>query len=139
MAEDPKFRYFLQCREQQVGVLPIMQKVKNKILNLSGYGISAGLAKSIGQSIKKNDNFLSRIILENNGLKDEDFAAMLEGLGRLQDIKSIIYIKNEFGMKCVDIINPMLTFRTIPYHLEELRLVSCKIHAQALNGFLDIL
>ncbi len=55
-------------------MLPVLQKVKNKLLNLSGYGISPGLAKSIGQAIKKNDNFLSRIILENNGLKDEDFA-----------------------------------------------------------------
>lgn len=108
-------------------------------MNLSGYGISPGLAKSIGQAIKKNDNFLSRIILENNGLKDEDFANLLGGLNRLQDIKSIIYIKNDFGLKCVDVITPMLTYRTIPYHLEELRIVNCKINSQTINAFLEIL
>jgi hypothetical protein len=81
---------------------------------------------------------LSRVAFENNGLKDEDFAEMLEGLSRLLDIKSIIYVKNEFLMKCVEQIEPIFTFRNIPYHLEELRLINCKISHNALTGLLNI-
>jgi hypothetical protein len=42
-------------------------------------------------------------------------------------------------MKSVEQMEPILTFRSIPYHLEELRLVKCKISTNALAGFLDIL
>ena len=115
-----------------------MQKIKNKMLNLTNYGISGAAAKAFASSIRKKDNFLSRIALENNGLHDEDFAALLEGLGRLHDIKSIVYVKNEFLMKSVEQIEPILTFRNIPYHLEELRLVNCKISSNALTALLNI-
>jgi hypothetical protein len=57
------------------------------MLNLTNYGISVPLVKAFAGSILKKDNFLSRIVLENNGLKDEEFACILEGLQRLQDIK----------------------------------------------------
>jgi hypothetical protein len=97
------------------------------MLNLTNYGISPAAVKAFASTIRKKDTFLTRIALENNGLRDEDFAVLLEGIGRLFDVKSIIYIKNEFHMKSVEQIEPILTFRNIPYHLEELRLVNCKI------------
>ena len=108
------------------------------MLNLTNYGISGPAVRAFAASIRKKDTFLSRIALENNGMKDEDFADMLEGLSRLLDIKSIIYVKNEFLMKSVEQIEPILTFRNIPYHLEELRLLNCKISQNALTSLLNI-
>jgi hypothetical protein len=52
----------------------------------------------LGQSIKKGDSHFIKIILENNNMRDEDFAMILLGLNKLQDIKSIVYNKNDFGM-----------------------------------------
>lgn len=127
LQDDYKFRYFYQCRERKVGVLPLMQKIKNNLLNLTNYGLSGESIRAFADTIRKKDTFLTRVALENNGLKDEDFASLLEGLSRLLDIKSLIYVKNEFLMKSVEQIEPILTFRSIPYHLEELRLVNCKI------------
>ena len=127
LQDDYKFRYFYQCRERKVGVLPLMQKIKNNLLNLTNYGLSGESIRAFADTIRKKDTFLTRLALENNGLKDEDFASLLEGLSRLLDIKSLIYVKNEFLMKSVEQIEPILTFRSIPYHLEELRLVNCKI------------
>ena len=86
----------MECRKQQVNVLPLLKKIKNKTLNLARYALSNGVAKSLGGCLKKGDNILSRIILDKNGLKDDDFSAILQGLQLLQDIKSIIYISNEF-------------------------------------------
>ena len=54
------------------------------------------------------------------------------------DIKSLIYVKNEFLMKSVEQIEPILAFRSIPYHLEELRLVNCKISQNALSALINI-
>jgi hypothetical protein len=101
--------------------------------------MSAAAIRAFSDTIRKKDTFLSRVAFENNGLKDEDFAVMLEGLSRLLDIKSIIYVKNEFLLKSVEQIEPILTFRNIPYHLEELRLINCKISQNALTGLLNIL
>jgi hypothetical protein len=72
------------------------------MLNLTNYGLSPAAIRAFSATIRKKDTFLSRIAFENNGLKDEVFAEMLEGLGRLLDIKSIIYVKNEFLMKSVE-------------------------------------
>lgn len=77
--------------------------------------------------------------MESNNMRDEDLAAVLEGLHRLQDIKSITYNKNEFGMKSAEALKIIVGLRYIPYHLEELRLVNCKISPQAMNVFLDVL
>lgn len=101
LQDDYKFRYFYQCRERKVGVLPLMQKIKNNLLNLTNYGLSGESIRAFADTIRKKDTFLTRVALENNGLKDVDFASMLEGLGRLLDIKSLIYVKNEFLMKSV--------------------------------------
>ncbi len=102
LQDDYKFRYFNQCRERKTGVLPLMSKIKNKMLNLTNYGLSGAAIKAFSASIRKKDTFLSRIALENNGLHDEDFAVLLEGMGKLLDVKSIIYVKNEFLMKSVE-------------------------------------
>jgi len=119
-------------------MLPLMQKIKNNLLSLTNYGLSGEAIRAFADTIRKKDNFLTRIALENNGLKDEDFASLLEGLSRLLDIKSLIYVKNEFLMKSVEQIEPILTFRSIPYHLEELRLVNCKISQNALSALINI-
>jgi hypothetical protein len=55
LENDPKFRYAKECRGQAVSVLPLLSRIKNKLLNLANYALTAGIAKSLGQSIKKND------------------------------------------------------------------------------------
>jgi hypothetical protein len=72
-------------------------------------------------------------------MRDEDFAMILLGLHKLQDIKSIVYNKNDFGMKSAEHLKTILNFRYLPYHLEELRLVNCKTSAQAISSLLEAL
>jgi Ran GTPase-activating protein (RanGAP) involved in mRNA processing and transport len=139
LENDPKFRYAKECRTQAVSVLPLLSRIKNKVLNLANYALTAGIAKSLGQSIKKNDQHFNKILMESNNMRDEDFAAVLEGLHKLQDIKSITYNKNEFGLKSAEALKIIVGLRYIPYHLEELRLVNCKISPQSMSVFLDVL
>jgi hypothetical protein len=46
-------------------------------MNLANYALTAGAAKSLGQSIKRNDQHFNKIILENNNMRDDDFASVL--------------------------------------------------------------
>jgi hypothetical protein len=41
-------------------------------------------------------------------MKDEGFSSILQGLSRLQDIKSINYSKNEFGVKSASELRPII-------------------------------
>ncbi len=49
-------------------------------MNLTSYKLSEGLAKAVGSSFKKQDNILNRVIFDSNGLKDDDFKNILNGL-----------------------------------------------------------
>jgi len=48
------------------------------------------------------------------------------GLSLQEDVKSIIYVKNELGPLSLKFLDTIL-LKPIPYHLEELRIVNCKI------------
>lgn len=115
----------------------------NGLSNLFGKGtniLRVCLARALSQKIKKlGDNILNRLILDNNGLKDKDFARILIGIGQLLEIKSIVYIRNEFLFKSAEAIRPLITTNSVPHNLEELRLVNCKISAQATTAVLDAL
>ena len=52
-------------------------------------------------------------------------------------MKSLIYNHNEFGLKSVDNLIPIISIRTIPYHLEELRIVNCKIASLVMSKLLN--
>lgn len=54
-------------------------------------------------------------------------------------MKSLVYIKNEFLMKSAEAIKSLITQNSMPFHLEELRLINCKISAQATSLVLDSL
>ena len=76
--------------------------------------------------MKHLDTIISRVTFANNGIHDEQFKDILEGLRQLTGLKSIIYKQNEFGVKALNSIIPIIT-RSFPSHLEELRIVNCKI------------
>lgn len=115
----------------------------NGLSNLFGKGtnmLRVCLARAISQKLKKlSDNVLNRVILDNNGLKDNDFARILIGLGQLLEIKSLVYIRNEFLIKSAQAIRPLITTNSVPHNLEELRLVNCKMSMEATTAVLDAL
>lgn len=82
---------------------------------------------------------MNRIILDNNGMGDREFSGVLEGLGRLHEVKSIIYNHNEFGMNSAIAMCPLIKSKMMPYHLEEIRLNNCKMGVKALSTVLDCL
>jgi hypothetical protein len=81
----------------------------------------------------------NRVILENNGLRNEDITLLMRALQDLADFKSVICIRNEFGMSSVLELMPIFS-RPLPQQLEELKLVSCpKLCQSTINKLLDSL
>ena len=129
LQRDPYFNYFCECQLEMELALPILEKIHNKTLSLYDYSLSSVHSRALQYASKFFDNFVNRILLDNCGILDAQFAKILESLQQLQDFKSIIYRNNTFAERSAKALHG-LTARRVPDHLEELRIVNCKI----LNG-----
>jgi len=69
------------------------------------------LAASLSQALRKGklEDSFTKLILDTNGLKDEDFAGLLSGFLNLIELKSLIYVRNDFGMKSLAALRPLLS------------------------------
>jgi hypothetical protein len=107
--------------------LPILHKIENGCLNLTNYTLNGSLAKALANGIIEKDKTFKKIIFDTNGMRDEDFACILYGFSKLEEIKSIVYIRNEFNVKSMLALRPLFTQKPVPHHLEELKLINCGI------------
>ena len=63
---------------------------------------------------------------------------ILEGLTKLNDFKSIIYKMNGINQKSIDNLQPLLAKR-LPNHLEELKIIDCKMSGSLIESLLNTL
>ena len=89
-------------------MLPLLHKIKNKVLNLTNYSISPTVLKSFVSALKPQESIFSRVILENNGLNDNDMELLVSSLQLMNELKSIICIRNEFSLGSVKALAPLL-------------------------------
>lgn len=80
-AQDPRMAYFKQCDGDHDLVLPLLQYVEKKTLCLQSYTLSIGHCNALAAACPLfNELNINRIIFENCGIDDEEFAAILRGL-----------------------------------------------------------
>lgn len=120
----PKFQYFLQCKIDHALVLPVLDYVYKKTLCLQSYTLSIGHCNALAQAFQHFDQFINRVIFDNCGIDDEEFAAILGAVKKLRDFKKIIYRRNCFHLESLAEIQELFE-RKIPNHLEELRIEHC--------------
>ena len=124
-SEDPNIHYFQQCNKDLNVVLPILDKVCRKTLLLQEYTLSEGHCRGLARACQFFDHkFVNRILFDNCGISDQEFADILIGLQCLDDFKSIIYKMNTFGDQSLINLRPLLLNR-LPFHLAELKLIDC--------------
>ena len=76
-------------------VLPILDKIYKKTLCLNDYLLSDGNCQGLAAACAMLDpTVVNRVLFNNCGITDEQFAMILEGLHKLKDFKSIIYKLN---------------------------------------------
>lgn len=111
LQEDIRHRYFLQCGKQVS--LPLLHKIKGKVLNLTNYQVSEGVLRAFVSALRPSEAIFNRVVLENNGFRQEEMNLLLNGLKTLADLKSFVCIRNEFGLSSVESIAPVLA-RPLP-------------------------
>ena len=71
-------------------------------LSLTGYKLNTGLCTALGNFLGKNihsDNpyIVRSLILDDNGISDDDFANILRGICQQGYLRILCYSHNEFG------------------------------------------
>ena len=89
------------------------------------YQLSIGHIKALVRTFDFNKQFVSRFLFQSCGLSDAHLAILLEGLEKLENVNSLVLKKEEFGVKSVELIRPLIV-RPRPYNLQELRLIDCR-------------
>jgi hypothetical protein len=140
LQEDIRHQFFVASNLHQIQALPIIGKIRQKTLNLSNYLMGKEICQSLKESIAKGQVYFNRIILERNGIIDEAGADIMSTLYNLLEVKSLVYIRNDFSLGCLEALKPIILTKSIPHHLEELRLVHCGRLSSAVTGrLLDVL
>ena len=117
---------------------PILEQVHNGHLYIYDVVLSDLQAEALIMAANFFDNFVKRIVLDNNHLVDKQLSRMIESFTRLRDFKSLIVRKNAFDMECVKSIAPLILKRR-PYNLDELKISNCKTSANAIDTLLELL
>ena len=116
--------------------IPILEKVHNKQLRLYDHNLSEPQTQALRMASKffsgSDTTYVEKLLLDNCCITDKQFAPLMESLANLKDFKSIIYRRNEFGVASAWSIKQLLHKRQ-PYHLNELRIVDCRITPQSLD------
>ena len=117
-------------------VLPLLSKIQNLKLNLSNYQLNTGQCKSLGAAMSMIPESLTSIMLNKNGLRDADMAAIIEGMNALKESKSLVIKNNEFLQNSFKSLQAILD-RPMPTNLEELRIVNCKTSSLVTDQLLE--
>ena len=56
--------------------LPLLAKVVNKQLSLHNYNLGYEHCVALGETCNFNQNFMSKLVLNNNGLNDESLSML---------------------------------------------------------------
>ena len=138
-AKDPKFQWFKVCSENNETILPVLHYVYKKTLCLKSYTLSIGHAKALAKACEFfEQSNINRIIFDNCGIDDEEFAEILNGINKLKDFKKIIYRHNIFQLNSLEKIQPILE-KKFPNHLEDLRIENCKMSADTTRQLIGLL
>ena len=80
LQQDPHFNYFAECQHEMELALPILEKVYNKTLSLYDYTLSPVHTQALENASKFFENFVNRILLDNCGVSDGQFASIVTAL-----------------------------------------------------------
>ena len=95
IGKNPALMYFEHSKSLS-NPTAILNRIHNRILPIQGYKLSEGQCRGLAASFKGNPKLINTVIFDNNGIKDEDFGRILQGMQSLDHVKSIVYKLNDF-------------------------------------------
>lgn len=139
VAQDPNLLFIKVCQQHNIPVSSLLQKMKDKALNLKGYYLNEPICRAFRDACKKYPDFIRSILLDNNGLKDQGVCLILEGVSGFKMFKKIVIKDNELtSYESLGYLQKLLE-RKPPNHLEELRLNNCRMSGEFIEYLLETL
>ena len=104
--------------------LPLVNKVVDGKLVLSGYTLDSGHCEALATSIRDTQKpAIDSVYLDNCGVDDYELSLLLKGLEQMPGFQKLVYKNNVFMDNSLSAIQPILLKRD-PKHLVELRLAN---------------
>lgn len=112
--------------------------VHNGTLRLYDYNLTELQSEALSTASKFFHNFINKVLLDNNGIVDNQFAKLVKSLSNLEKFQSIIYRNNDFGMESAEAMGALLK-KKFPNNLDELRIVNCRMAHHVSEYLMDTL
>ena len=101
--------------------------------------MSEGNIRGLAKACEVLDyRLVNRILLSNCGVNGEQLGAIVEGMAKLRDFKSLVYKQNQISQSSLDALKPVF-MRRIPHHMEEIKLIDCKISPSLIVNLMETL
>lgn len=78
---DARAGFIEKCTEEKVQIkMDLIRKIQSKQVEMNDSRIDLGVCKAFSKALRQDKDMLQKLTLGNNGLNDEGFALILEGL-----------------------------------------------------------
>ena len=105
---DPRTSFYNKCQTSMQVALPILARIKNKVLRMKGYQISNGLAQAMGQAFELYGDIIEKLYIESSGTNDEMLSVILAGLTKQKNFKTLAYKKSKLGEKSFQLLTQLV-------------------------------
>ena len=116
--------------------IPLLLRIKDKMINLTRYQLNNGLCKALSLALMQFPDIATDFHFEANNFLDDDFAVLLEGMQELTIVNGLTYKHNMFGKKSLEALIPIIRREQTQTALRSLHLVHCKITAKVTKELL---
>ena len=105
--------------------------------------MNLGISQALGKAFTLYDDVVEKLLFENTNMDDQMFAAILNGLVDQFNFKSVTYKQNSFENLEDPISHWSITAliklakRQVPFNLDEIRIINCKINPAGVQYFLE--
>ena len=137
-AEHPEYIYYMECSTDNDTPLPILSHIINNTLTLANYTLSSGHCKGLNTAAKYLQTNINRVRFDNCGIDDLEMSNLLQAFFKFKDFKSIIYRQNELSELSLPWLSKLLA-KSIPYHLQELRISGCHLTPQITSQLIEVI
>ena len=135
----PMLVYLEQIQQTNELSLPLINKIIDGKLVLSGYTLDKGHFKSLAASLIETHQIqIDSVYLDNCGVDDFELSLLMPGLSRMKGFRRFVYKNNVFLDQSLLAIQPLL-WRKQPNNLRELRLVNLQTNPHIINELIEFL
>ena len=99
---DSKLKFYKECHANQAVARPLFTKIQDHKLLLRDIIINSGIAKGLQASLLMDNSLIEKLFLDNNCMKGDDLAHILNGLTNQKPFKSLTIAgkSNRFNKEC---------------------------------------